>query len=110
MPAKITQDEDKLTVYLSGEIDHHSCVQIREQADTEIMKIHPKEVVLDFKDVTFMDSSGIGLVMGRYRLASSYGAVVTITEASAYLKRVMRIAGLDSIVNIKQTASKEELN
>lgn len=108
MPARITQDEDKLTIYLSGEIDHHSCIPIREQADAEIIKTHPKEVILDFKGVTFMDSSGIGLIMGRYKLASSYGALVTVTETSTYLKRVMRIAGLDSIVNIKQTACKEE--
>ncbi|MBQ8338611.1 MAG: STAS domain-containing protein, partial [Oscillospiraceae bacterium] len=65
MPAKITQDEDKLTVYLSGELDHHSCIPIREQADAEIIKTNPKEVILDFKGVTFMDSSGIGLIMGR---------------------------------------------
>ena len=110
MPAKITADGDKLTIFLSGEIDHHSSIEIREQIDAEILKTHPKEVVLNFKGVTFMDSSGIGLIMGRYRLASSYGGGVSITETSSYLKRVMRIAGLDSIVTIQQNSAKEELN
>ena len=54
-----------------------------------------------------MDSSGIGLIMGRYKLASSYGALVTVTEASSYLKRVMRLAGLDTIVNIKAEEDKK---
>lgn len=117
MPVKLTADGDKLTLLLSGEIDHHSSKEIREEADACILKTHPKEIILDFKNVTFMDSSGIGLIMGRYRLASSYGASVTVTETSAYLKRVMRIAGIDSIVTIKQNSDltktnlpKEELN
>ena len=98
---KITADGDKLTVFLDGEIDHHGCIQIRQDIDAEILKTHPNEIVLDFGKVTFMDSSGIGLIMGRYKLASSYGALVTVTEASSYLKRVMRLAGLDTIVKIK---------
>ena len=103
----ITADGDKLAVFLSGEIDHHSCIQIRQDVDAEILKTHPNEIVLDFGKVTFMDSSGIGLIMGRYKLASGYGAQVTVTEASGYLRRVMRLAGLDSIVNIKAKEDKK---
>lgn len=102
----ITAIGDKLTVFLAGEIDHHGCIQIRQQVDAEILKTHPREIVLDFGKVTFMDSSGIGLIMGRYKLASSYGAQVTVTEASSYLKRVMRLAGLDTIVSIKDKEDK----
>lgn len=103
----ITADGDKLTVFLAGEIDHHGCIQIRQDIDTEILKTHPNEIILNFGKVTFMDSSGIGLIMGRYKLASSYGALVTVTEASSYLKRVMRLAGLDTIVNIKAEEDKK---
>lgn len=106
MSAKFTADGDKLTVFLSGEIDHHSSKEIRALTDDEILKTHPNEVVLNFKGVTFMDSSGIGLIMGRYSLVNSYGGRVTVSETSAYLKKVMRIAGLDSIVTI----AKEDLN
>jgi len=102
----ITAIGDKLTVFLAGEIDHHGCIQIRQQVDAEILKTHPREIVLDFGKVTFMDSSGIGLIMGRYKLASSYGAHVTVTETSSYLKRVMRLAGLDTIVSIKDKEDK----
>ena len=98
----ITAIGDKLTVFLAGEIDHHGCIQIRQQVDAEILKTHPREIVLDFGKVTFMDSSGIGLIMGRYKLASSYGAQVTVTEASSYLKRVMRLAGLERLAKLEK--------
>ncbi len=101
MPAKLDMQQDKLIIILSGEIDHHSAKQIREEADFKIIQTRPKEVEFNFKDVTFMDSSGIGLIMGRYRLANDYGGSVSISDMSAYLKRVIRIAGIDSIVTIK---------
>ena len=101
MNAKIEINDDLLTVYLSGEIDHHSAKLIREEVDFQITSSKPQIVSLDFKDVSFMDSSGIGLIMGRYRLVSGYGGKITISNVSAYLRRVMRLAGIDSIVEIK---------
>ncbi len=101
MAAKIEVCEDRLIIFLSGEIDHHSAALIRAEADARITQMHPKEVELNFKDVSFMDSSGIGLIMGRYRLASSFGGRVCISNVSAYLRRVMRLAGIDSIIEIK---------
>lgn len=96
--------DDTLTLYLSGEIDHHNAKNLRQKADSEILRLKPPKVILSFKDVSFMDSSGIGLIMGRYKLVSGYGGSVFIMDASAYLKRVMRLAGLDSIVTIIQSA------
>ena len=108
MSAKLVCENDTLTVFLSGEIDHHSSKEIREQTDSHILETRPKEIILDFKDVTFMDSSGIGLIMGRYKLASSYGGKICVVETSAYLKRVMRLAGIDTLVNMQETRKKEE--
>ena len=101
MNAKIENTDNLLTVYLSGEIDHHLAKLIREEVDLHITSSKPQVVNLDFRDVSFMDSSGIGLIMGRYRLVSAYGGKVCISNVSAYLKRVMRLAGIDSIVEIK---------
>ena len=101
MNAKIDIQNDTLTVYLSGEIDHHSAREIREEVDLQITSSKPQILELDFRDVSFMDSSGIGLIMGRYRLVSAYGGKVCISNVSAYLKRVMRLAGIDSIVEMK---------
>lgn len=101
MNAKIDLQNDTLTLFLSGEIDHHSAKEIREEVDLQLTSAKPQVLVLDFKDVSFMDSSGIGLIMGRYRLVSTYGGRVIISNVSSYLKRVMRLAGIDSIVEIK---------
>ena len=65
-----------LIAYLFGEIDHHTAVAVRSQIDSAIQDKLPGHLILDFKNVTFMDSSGIGLVMGRYRLVHSYQGTV----------------------------------
>lgn len=102
MAVKITFEEGKLVAFLSGEIDHHISRSMRCEIDESLLRVTPKILELNFKDVTFMDSSGIGLIMGRYKLASSLGATVCVTEASSYLKRVMKLAGIDTIVSLNQ--------
>ena len=67
MPVKIEHTGQVLTAYLSGELDHHSAKEMREQIDSAVEINMPTLLILNFADVTFMDSSGIGLVMGRYR-------------------------------------------
>lgn len=110
MPVNISQSTDKIFIYLSGEIDHHGAKQIREETDAKILLSKPKEVILNFKDVSFMDSSGIGLIMGRYRLANSYGGKVFVDEASNYLKRVMKLAGIDAIVCMRDISPDQKNN
>ena len=65
-------EEGILRVMLQGEIDHHSAGPLREQIDCRLEELLPKRLILDFTGVTFMDSSGIGLVMGRVRQAAAY--------------------------------------
>ena len=66
MGIKIESSGQTVTAYLDGEIDHHSAREMRETIDRELESGNVKLLILDFRDVTFMDSSGIGLVMGRY--------------------------------------------
>ena len=68
MNVKTEINGTSVTAFLSGEIDHHNAPQIREAIDECVAFRQPNRLILDFGDVTFMDSSGIGLVMGRYRL------------------------------------------
>ena len=111
MPVTVKRKNSILTAFIKGEIDHHTAPEIRESIDDAFVTAGNTELlVLDFSDVTFMDSSGIGLIMGRYRLASGYGARVTITEASGYIKRVIKIAGLDSIVSLNQNTDTQLSN
>lgn len=91
-----------LVAYLIGEIDHHSSAEIRERIDNTISFKKPQHLILDFKNVTFMDSSGIGLVMGRYRLMQGFRGTLEIRNVTHQTKRLMELAGLGSISIIKE--------
>jgi len=97
MAISIETDDGVVEAYLTGEIDHHSAGELREEIDAAIGRVSPAKVILDFRGVTFMDSSGIGLVMGRYKLLEGSGATLELRGLSSPIKRVMRIAGLDRI-------------
>jgi stage II sporulation protein AA (anti-sigma F factor antagonist) len=90
-----------VTAFLDGELDHHSTKSIREEIDESIERMKPKELTLDFKNVTFMDSSGIGLVMGRYRCMQLLDGKLNVKDASVHIRKVMRLAGLDRLANIE---------
>lgn len=92
--------DDKITAYLSGEIDHHSAKEIREAIDNAAERTSAQKLILDFKGVTFMDSSGIGLVMGRYKLMVSLGGELEVKNVNAHIRKVMRISGLDKLAKI----------
>lgn len=100
MAVKINISGQVLTAYLCGEIDHHTAVNMRREIDAEIEKNMPEAVILDFRDVDFMDSSGIGLVMGRYKILKQTGAELHITNTSPSISKVMRIAGLNRLAKI----------
>lgn len=91
------RQEGQLRIFLTGEIDHHTAKTMREQIDQSIIDNPPTELVLDFKGVTFMDSSGIGLVMGRYKLMASVGGRVVVVNMTAHIKKIMKLAGLDQL-------------
>ena len=95
MPYRIISDEgDRLCIAVSGEIDHHTAAQLRSGIDDEVLRWMPKKLVLDFSGVTFMDSSGIGLIMGRYRLLEPLGGAVELANVPRPLKKVMTVAGI----------------
>lgn len=99
---KLEEKESVLTAYLDGEIDHHHAVEIRQTIDSMVERTHPKELRLDFQKVTFMDSSGIGLVMGRYKLMQVIGGSVHVVNVSGYIRKVMILAGLDQLAVIEK--------
>jgi stage II sporulation protein AA (anti-sigma F factor antagonist) len=89
-------------VLLSGEIDHHSAALLRASIDDAIIQKHPPLLTLDFSDVTFMDSSGIGLVMGRYKLLKTVQGRIRVENLSPSAYKVMVLAGLEKLGEIKQ--------
>lgn len=100
MAVRINITPLRLTVSLSGEIDHHNAAVIRLEADEAIQSSLCKTVRIDFGEVTFMDSSGIGFVMGRYRIVSSYGGNVEVVNLSERIYSMMKLAGLDKLVKL----------
>ncbi len=110
MSVKIETNGDVTVAYLSGELDHHSAKPIREEIDAAIDANMPSLLVLDFKDITFMDSSGIGLVMGRYKALSKNGAELAITNPSPQIYKVMQLAGLTRLAKIEKGGMKYETN
>ena len=97
MPVRIENQDGIITAFIMGDIDHHSAKEIRETIDFSLESSLPEILVLDFNDVTFMDSSGIGLVMGRYKLMQSMDGELRIQNVSSHMKKVMRLAGLDKL-------------
>lgn len=100
MSVEISVNGEVTTAYLSGEIDHHSAVAIREKIDVATERNMPSLLVLDFTGVNFMDSSGIGLVMGRYRNISRRGAKLHITGTSPQIYKVMKLSGIEKLATI----------
>lgn len=102
MSVRISSARQRLTIALGGELDHHSAAAMRAEADAAITAKLAPLVRLDFGGVTFMDSAGIGLVLGRYRLVNSYGGKVEVTGLDGRLYKMMRMAGLDRMVTLRK--------
>lgn len=101
MAIRIKSTPVRLIIELSGEIDHHNAAALRLEADEAIQSASSQTVRLDFGDVTFMDSSGIGFVLGRYRIAESCGASVEVINLSGRNYTMMKLAGLEKLVALK---------
>ena len=101
MAIKILSTPVRVTVALTGEIDHHNAAALRLEADEAIQTRLAPNVRLDFADVTFMDSSGIGFVLGRYRIVESYGGNLEVVNLSNRLYSMMKLAGLEKLVALK---------
>lgn len=101
MAIKITSTPMRVTIALSGEIDHHNAAALRLEADDAIQQCLAPNVRLDFDEVTFMDSSGIGFVLGRYRIVESYGGNIEVVNLSNRIYSMMKLAGLERLVTLK---------
>ena len=109
MNVTIESSGNLVIAYLYGDIDHHTAVDIRDKIDNALSFIKPQHLILDFKNVAFMDSSGIGLVMGRYRLLQSVmpSATIEIKNVTPQTKKIMELAGLGRIASIKENENEE---
>lgn len=84
---------------LCGELDHHSAEQARNMLDTMLHDITIRDLTLDLSGVTFMDSAGLGVILGRYRILSLRGGKLTVCGMSSAIDRIFRMSGLYAIVD-----------
>lgn len=96
---------ENLLIFLPEELDHHNAKIITEQSDWYIISNHIKNIVFNFKRTNFMDSSGIGVIMGRYKLIKSLGGEITVTNINQSIDRIFTISGLYKLVNKTVTPS-----
>lgn len=94
--------ENRLTAFVCGEIDHHAARDVRYIIDLEMAKAHPKSLVLDLSGVSFMDSSGLGLILGRYNKAVELGIEFAVKKPSASAARILKAAGAGRIIKIEE--------
>ncbi len=97
MQLTLTRQGETLIAALIGELDHHGAGEVRDGLDAAILRGRCRALVLNFTGLSFMDSSGIGLIMGRYRLMSSLGGTLTVSGTSPRLETMMRLAGLEKL-------------
>ncbi len=95
------KDEDKLLILeITEEIDHHTTEKIRRLADYEIQRRSPKRVIFDFNSVVFMDSAGIGMVIGRYKTASMIGAKMEMINVRESIRKIFEMTGVLKIIPV----------
>lgn len=98
-----------LVVRISGEIDHHSAAEMRKDIDNELYEATPQKLILDLSGVDFMDSSGLGLILGRYgRMRELSGELVVLNPTEAVLK-IIKLAGAERIIKIEMIDMDKEL-
>ena len=103
MQMKAYSSEGNLIVKLEGEIDHHTSAEIRDGLDRMIAETKPKTLILELADIDFMDSSGLGLVLGRFRRLNDIGSTMYIKNPGARTERILSMAGVDKLIKIIKT-------
>ncbi len=91
-----------LVVRITGEIDHHSAVEMRTGIDAEIFERRPEKLILDLSGVDFMDSSGLGLILGRLATMKKVGGELVVINPNDGVMKILRLAGAERIIKIER--------
>lgn len=103
MTYKESYKDGVLTVSLRGELDHHGAAAARQGIDRLIAVSGAQKVVLELGEVCFCDSSGLGLLMGRYKAATVAGAAFAVKNPSPPVERMIKLAGLGRLIKIERS-------
>lgn len=100
MYLKFSVKQDKLIVKIMGELDHHSAEEVRIKIDDRLERENINNLVMDFSGVSFMDSSGIGVVLGRYKKISLKKGSMSIVNVHGSVQRVFELSGIFKIIKL----------
>lgn len=104
MESEFLKEDKLLLIKITQEIDHHSTEKIRRMVDYEITRYMPRKVLFDFGKVSFMDSSGIGMIIGRYKTANMLGGTVEMTNVNPDIKKIFEMSGVLKIIPLVKSA------
>lgn len=99
------RDGDRLMVRLAGELDHCCAQSVRRELDALISGTSARMLILDFTALQFMDSSGIGVILGRYRLMRDKGGQMAVIHMNPHIARIFHMSGLDRVIQVLDKAS-----
>lgn len=101
MESEYSKKDKLLLIKITEDVDHHTTERIRRKADNEITRYMPRKVVFDFDKVSFMDSAGIGMIIGRYKTMKMLGGSFEIVNVSKSVKKILEMSGITKIIPIR---------
>lgn len=105
MQTEYKKEDKSLTLRITEELDHHTVEKIRRKADYEIERYIPRKVILDFNQVSFMDSAGIGLILGRYKNVNVLGGKLEVINVNEQVIKILNMSGLSKLIDIKEVCA-----
>ncbi|MBE7016234.1 MAG: STAS domain-containing protein [Ruminococcaceae bacterium] len=100
LEVRLLGEKRALLVHLFGELDHHTAGEVKEEADRMLRSTNAVSIIFDFTQLSFMDSSGIGMIMGRYKKVRTLGGKVVAYGVNAQIMRIMEMSGIDKIIKL----------
>lgn len=103
-----SEGKNTIIVSLYGEVDQYAAAELKEKIDVEIQSSLKRNVIIDLKSVEMMDSSGIGLIVGRYKLTTSLGGKFAVCNADSNIRRMLELSGITKVIKYCNTLAEAE--
>lgn len=105
MELRFKRKQKTLVIQMEGELDHHTSVELRRQIGSAWAEMGGRNLVFDFLGVTFMDSSGIGVMIGRYKETTALGGRIAIANPNEKIREIIRLSGLSRLLPVFDTVA-----
>lgn len=103
MELQFKRKNKTMIILISGEIDHHTSIELRRQTESALAQMGGRNIIFGFEEVTFMDSSGIGMMIGRYKQLQALQGRIAIACANEKIAEIIRLSGLTKLLPVFDT-------